>query len=144
MKLLISCFLLLSVACFSQENGGRGTIRVEKSSCTLVKGSDSIYSMVDRMPQFQGGQDEMLKWLAKNMKYPEVAIEESSTATVFVSFIVEASGEIGEITVFKSNNTPFETEALRLIRSMPKWEPGVCNKKKVPVKMNYPLKFGLQ
>ena len=78
MKLLFSFFFLISVACFAQENGTRGTIKVNRNDCVLVKGSDSVYAQVDQMPEFPGGHEKMLKWISQNLKYPKGTFESPS------------------------------------------------------------------
>ncbi len=144
MKLLPIYFLLFSLSCFAQEDGKRGTIKVEKAACTLVKNNDSIYSLVDMMPQFAGGIDSLNKWMNKKLVYPQAAMEEGRQGTVFLSFVVQADGRLSDIELLKGVNIDFEKEAMRLIRSMPKWEPGKCNGTIVPVKVNFPIKFSLQ
>ena len=144
MKLLIPCFLLISVACFAQETEKRGTIKIEKSTCVRLDSNDSVYAFVDQMPEFRGGQDSLLAWLGKNVIYPKLAIEEYATATVFASFVVLKDGSITDIKIFKANNSPFEKEALRLLDVMPDWISGRCNGTLENVKINLPIKFGLR
>ena len=87
MKLLIPCFLLISVCCFAQETEKRGTIKIEKSNCVRLDNNDSVYAFVDQMPEFRGGQDSLLAWISKNVKYPVGTFEETSQATIFASFV---------------------------------------------------------
>ncbi|MDZ4665400.1 MAG: energy transducer TonB [Bacteroidota bacterium] len=144
MKLLIPCFLLISVLGFSQETEKRGTIKIEKSNCVRLENNDSIYAFVDQMPEYRGGQDSLLLWFSKNLKYPKILVEESAKATVFASFIVLKDGSISDIKIFKANNSPFEIEALRLLNMMPDWIPGRCSGTLADVKINLPIKFGLK
>lgn len=144
MKLLIPCFLLISVLGFSQETEKRGTIKIEKSNCVRLDNSDSVYAFVDQMPEFRGGQDSLLAWISNKVVYPKIAVEEYATATVFASFVVLKDGSISDIKIFKANNSPFEKEALRLLDIMPDWIPGRCNGTLVDVKINLPIKFGLK
>ena len=151
MKLLISFFLLTSFSSFAQsvrtpseEDVKRGTIKVEKNSCTKIKDNDSIYASVDVMAEFPGGQDSLKKWLNKNLRYPQQAAEEDLQGTVFSSFIVGVDGKISNIVILNGTYLPFENETKRLIQSMPDWIPGKCNGTLVPVKVNFPLKFSLK
>ena len=144
MKLLLSFFLLISFSCFSQETDKRGTIRIEKASCTKVKDNDSVYAFVDVMPVFSGGIDSLNKWMNKNLRYPKDAADLDWFGTIFCSFIIQSDGSITDITSMKSTNASCENEAKRLIGSMPKWIPGMCNGTIVPVKVNYPIKFILK
>ena len=143
MKLLISFFLLISFSSFAQEDVKRGTIKVEKTSCTKVKDNDSVYAFVDVMPQFPGGNDSLSKWLNKNLRYPQIE-RDNWFGTVFCSFFIQNDGKISDITILKSTLSYFDNEAKWLIQSMPEWIPGKCNGTIVPVKVNFPIKFGLQ
>ncbi|MFL5763999.1 MAG: TonB family protein [Bacteroidia bacterium] len=142
-KIIIFCFLLISIGCFSQEESARGTIKVGKSNCTLVKGNDSVYAVVDKMPEFPGGNEKMAKWMNENMKRGPVEGDQM-TGTVFCSFVVQSDGSITDIVILKSITPALDKEAFRLISAMPKWKPGICHKREVPVKVNYPIKFGLR
>lgn len=144
MKLLIPCFLLISVLGFSQETEKRGTIKIEKTNCVRLDNNDSVYAFVDQMPEFRGGQDSLLAWIGEKVVYPKIAVEEYATATVFASFVVLKDGSISDIKIFKANNSPFEKEALRLLDIMPDWIPGRCNGTLENVKINLPIKFGLK
>ncbi len=144
MKLLIPCFLLISFLGFSQETEKRGTIKIEKSNCVRLDNNDSVYAFVDQMPEFRGGEDSLMAWVSKNVIYPKITVDETSKATVFASFVVLKDGSISDIKIFKSNNSPFEKETLRLLDFMPDWIPGRCNGTLVDVKINLPIKFGLK
>ena len=142
MKLLISCFLLISFSCFAQDGDKRGTIKIEKTSCVKVKDNDSIYAVVDVMPEFPGGNDSLNKWMVKNVRYPKT--EECFSGTIFLSFIIGVDGGVSDIEMLRGVTSAFENEAKRLIQSMPNWIPGRCNGTLVPVKINYPIKFSLR
>lgn len=144
MKLLIPCFLLISLSCFAQETEKRGTIKIEKSNCVKLPDNDSVYSYVDKMPEFPGGSDTLYQWINHHLKYPKAALEEDRFGTVFCSFIVQKDGRITDINVRKSNYSDFDNEALRLLKLMPEWIPGRCNGALVDVKINFPIKFILK
>ena len=144
MKLLISCFLLISFSCFAQEGDKRGTIRIEKASCIKHDESDSVYISVDHMPEFPGGTDSLNKWMNTNLRYPKTASEQNRFGTVFGSFVVLSDGNISDIKILKGVDKDFEKEAVRLIKLMPNWHSGSCNGTYVPVKINFPIKFILK
>jgi protein TonB len=144
MKFIFSILLLFSFSCFAQDGDKRGTIKIEKTDCIKVKDNDSVYSTVDVMPQFPCGIDSLNKWLFKNLRYPQTELNNSIEGTVFLSFVVGLDGNISDITIFRGTNVSFDNEAMRLIKSMPKWFPGKCNGTIVAVKMNFPIKFSLQ
>jgi len=144
MKLLITCFLLISFSGFAQENEKRGTIKIEKSTCKRLKDNDSVYSIVDSMPEFRGGADSLFQWMNHHIKYPVKAIKEERFGTVFCSFVVLKDGKISDINVMKGVYSDFENEAVRLIKLMPDWIPGRCGGVLVDVKVNFPVKFSLK
>lgn len=144
MKLLLPFFLLLSSFGMSQETEHRGTIKVDRSSCTKVEEQDSVYVSVDHMPEFNGGVDSLNQWMNRNLNYPKTALEDARSGTVFGSFVVMSDGHIDAIKILKGVNADFEKEALRLLRLMPAWKAGSCNGNYVPVKVNFPIKFILK
>ena len=144
MKLLIPCFLFISLSCFAQETEKRGTIKIEKSNCARLSDNDSVYAFVDKMPEFPGGTDSLNQWMNSNLRYPEPIGLDNRSGTVFASFVVLKDGTISDIKFLKSVDADFEKEAYRLIKLMPDWIPGRCNGTLVDVKINFPIKFRLR
>jgi protein TonB len=107
--------------------------------------SDTIRTFAEQMPSFPGGQDAMMKFLVKNVQYPQEARENGKEGRVITQFVVSDEGEIRDITmVGKELGYGFEAEALRVIQLMPKWEPGMIGGKPVSVKFTLPIAFKLQ
>lgn len=104
-----------------------------------------IYTVVDHNPEFPGGMDAMIAWLGSNVQYPTAAREAGLEGTVYVSFVVERDGTITGVKVIKPNEKmkALEEEAVRAVRSMPKWKPGKANGKKVRVQFMLPIVFSL-
>lgn len=109
----------------------------------LNPGKDEVYDKVEKMPEFKGGQTELVNYLVKNITYPEAAKKANQTGKVFVEFIVDKSGDVRGAKVLKSDNDVFDAEALRVISSMPDWVPGENKGKKVNVKLTLPISFAL-
>jgi protein TonB len=105
---------------------------------------EEIHNFVEQMPQFPGGQEELQKWLAKNINYPDYALENNIQGKVTVRFVVNEDGTISEVKVVKGLERSCDEEAVRAIKKMPKWEPGKQNGKKVKVYFNVPVTFKLQ
>ncbi len=105
----------------------------------------AVFTIVEDMPEFPGGADALIKYVNKNIKHPKNGGE--SQGTVFVEFIVERDGSISHTTVKRSINGPysaaFDTEALRVINSLPKFKPGMQNGKPARVRYMLPVKFKL-
>ena len=103
-----------------------------------------VFDVVEEMPQFPGGQAALLEYLAKNIKYPVVAEENGVQGRVIVTFVVERDGSITDVKVVKSVDPSLDKEAARVVKSMPKWQPGKQNGSAVRVKYTVPVTFRLQ
>ena len=105
---------------------------------------ETIFQVVEVMPEFPGGMAECLKFLGKNIKYPTIAQENGVQGRVIVQFVVNRDGSIVDPVVVRSVNPYLDKEALRVIKSMPKWKPGQQRGKAVRVKYTVPVTFKLQ
>ena len=103
-----------------------------------------VFDVVEEMPQFPGGQAALLEYLAKNIKYPVVAEENGIQGRVIVTFVVERDGSITDVKVVKSVDPSLDKEASRVVKAMPKWQPGKQNGSAVRVKYTVPVQFKLQ
>ena len=106
---------------------------------------DVVFVIVESMPEFPGGQQALFKYLSENVKYPVIAQENGIQGRVVCQFVVNKDGSIDDIEVVRSGGDPsLDKEAVRLIRSMPKWKPGRHKGKAVRVKYAVPVNFKLQ
>ena len=106
---------------------------------------EEIFVVVESMPEFPGGQQEMMKFLAENIKYPVIAQENNVQGRVICQFVVEKDGKVTDIQVVRSSgDASLDKEAKRVIESMPKWKPGKQRGKAVRVKYTIPVNFRLQ
>lgn len=113
------------------------------TSTAQTKKNDMVFDVVEVMPQFPGGQIAMLQYLMKNIKYPEQAMKEGIQGRVAVRFIVEKDGSISDVKPVLSVHPLLNKEAVRVVKSMPKWTPGKQNGKPVRVRFNLPVMFKL-
>lgn len=113
------------------------------TSTAQTKKNDMVFDVVEVMPQFPGGQIAMLQYLMKNIKYPEQAMKEGIQGRVTVRFIVEKDGSISDVKPILSVHPLLNKEAVRVVKSMPKWSPGKHNGKPVRVRFNLPVMFKL-
>lgn len=113
------------------------------TSTAQTKKNDMLFSVVEVMPQYPGGQIAMMKYIMENMKYPEQAMKKGIQGRVAVSFIVEKDGSISNVKPVLSVHTLLDKEAVRVVKSMPKWSPGKHNGKPVRVRFNLPVMFKL-
>lgn len=102
------------------------------------------YTMVEQMPQYPGGPAELLKYIAKNLRYPVISQENGIQGRVILRFVVTAQGNVEDIKVLRSLDSYCDKEAIRVIQSLPKWIPGKQNGRNVPVYYTCPIVFKLQ
>ena len=102
---------------------------------------DKIFDIVEQMPSFPGGLSALQTWLASNITYPAQAVENGIQGRVIVAFIVERDGTIMNVRVTKSVAPSLDKEAVRVVKSMPKWIPGTQNGEPVRVKYCVPVVF---
>ena len=109
---------------------------------SVVQGK--VFDVVEQMPAFPGGQQELMNFLMKNVKYPKEATDKGIEGRVIVQFVVDKDGSVVEPKVVKSVSPELDQEALRVVKKMPKWQPGKQNGEVVRVKYHIPVSFRLQ
>lgn len=105
-------------------------------------GEAEIFAVVEEMPRFPGGNVQ--KWISQHIKYPMIAQENNIQGKVFVQFVIEKDGSVTNVKVARSADPSLDSEAIRVISSMPKWTPGKQRKKPVRVSFTVPINFQLQ
>lgn len=104
-----------------------------------------IFFIVEDMPSFQGkGQEGFRAWIAKNLRYPEIAAENGISGRVFVQFVVEPNGSVSKVQVVRGVDPALDKEAIRVVSASPKWAPGKQRGKPVRVAYTFPIVFVLQ
>ncbi len=106
--------------------------------------AQQIFTVVEKMPSFPGGDTELFKFLSKSIKYPVIAQENGIQGRVICTFVVNRDGTIVDAEVVRGVDASLDREALRVINSMPKWTPGEQRGKPVRVKYTLPVQFRLQ
>ena len=106
--------------------------------------SQQIFTVVEEMPKFPGGDAELLKFIAKSIKYPVIAQENGIQGRVICAFVVNRDGSVVDAEVLRGVDPSLDKEALRVIGTMPKWTPGKQRGKPVRVKYTVPITFRLQ
>lgn len=108
---------------------------------TPVEENKEVLRTVEKLPEFPGGMVEFMKWLTRNLRYPDYAQRQQIEGRVVVSFIVNTDGTIANPKVEKSAHPLLDSEALRVIRMMPKWKPGIMHEKPCRTMMAIPVNF---
>lgn len=103
-----------------------------------------IFTVVEQMPSFPGGEAALMQYLSKNIKYPPFAEENSIQGRVICTFVVERDGSVTDIHIAKGVDPSLDKEAIRVVSGMPKWIPGRQNGQSVRVKYTLPVTFRLQ
>jgi tonB family C-terminal domain len=145
--------IAVAVADYAGDANGKGTID------DLLKGQEAggsvaqtpqkeeeapIYSVVEQQAQFPGGEAALLAYVAKNIKYPAIAVEQEIQGTVQLRFVVEANGSIGDVQVIKSLESHCDKEAIRVVKSLPRFIPGKQQGRPVRVWFTLPVRYSIQ
>lgn len=115
-----------------------------KDNKEVIQEETTPYTAVEQMPQYPGGDKELLRYITLHLKYPVIAQENGIQGVVVVRFVVGPTGEVTNVIVFRPLDQACDKEAVRVIQSMPKWVPGKQNGKPVPVYYTVPVRFKLQ
>ena len=103
-----------------------------------------VYDVTETLPQFPGGQEMMMKYLAANIKYPASAVKAKKQGRVIVTFVIQKDGSVTKARIARSVDPELDAEALRIVKAMPNWTPGTQDGKPVNVKYIIPVNFSLQ
>ena len=106
--------------------------------------SEQVHDVVEQMPAFPGGQSALFQYLSQNIKYPEICEKKGIQGRVVCSLVVDIDGSITDVQVQHSVDPYLDAEAVRVIKSMPKWIPGKQEGKPVRVRYTVPISFRLQ
>ena len=117
----------------NDELNGKDIAELKEVITKAPEAEEKPYTMVEQMPQFPGGDRELLSFIAKNLRYPTIAQENGIQGKVFVRFVVSATGDVKDVKVMRSLDPYCDKEAIRVIQSLPKWIPGKQNGRNVPV-----------
>ena len=101
------------------------------------------FHVVEDLPKFPGGAVELMKWLTKNLKYPAAAQQRKVQGRVVAQFVINTDGSISDLELVEKLSTECDREALRVLRMMPNWQPGVMNAKPCRTKVCIPIVFKL-
>lgn len=116
-------------------------VNIKLSGLDVVQ---EIFTVVEQMPQFPGGETAMYNYLSQNLIYPQVAKESGIQGRVYVTFVVETNGSLSDIRILRGIGGGCDEAALKAIRSMPRWVPGKQRGIPVRVQYNLPIKFSLR
>ena len=119
------------------------SVNAQEQSIDQKVDSNHLYQVVEEMPQFLGGQKELVKFLSSNVQYPAEACRAKIQGRAIVSFVVEPDGSVTNVGIAKGVAKILDDEAIRVVSMSPKWKPGKIGGKPVRVKYNLPITFKL-
>ncbi len=121
------------------------TIQISKKEDSIKKASP-IFTVVECMPEFPGGDESMFAYLSSNIKYPNFEKDNNISGTVYITFFIDIDGSINDAKVLRGvkDGEGLDKEALRVINAMPNWKAGMQNGGKVRVQYNLPIRFSLR
>lgn len=105
---------------------------------------NKVYSVVEQMPNFPGGEAALLEYISANLKYPQSALEQGTQGTVMLRFVVTGTGGIGEVQILKGLDPDCDDEAKRVVKSLPKFNPGMQQGRPVSVWYTAPVRFVIE
>lgn len=105
---------------------------------------NKVFDVVEQKPQFPGGEAALLKYVAEHIRYPAMAQENNIQGRVIVQFVVTKTGNVGEVKVVRGKDPDLDKEAVRVVKSLPKFVPGKMNGHSVNVWYTLPIQFKLQ
>ena len=109
----------------------------------IEEDDDEFFMVVENMPIFPGGDLGLMKYIQKHVKYPAIAKEYNITGKVYVSFIVDKSGSVTNVKIVRGVDKNLDAEAVRVVKSLPKYKPGKQRGKSVRVMFTIPINFTL-
>lgn len=132
---------------FDKGTDDRNVVREYKNEVIVEEKKpepEKVFTAVEQMPQFPGGDAALMKYLSNNINYPQIAMENGVQGRVIVQFVVTKNGTVGEVKVIRSVDRDLDKEAVRLCKSLPKFIPGKMNGQAVNVWYTLPITFRLQ
>ncbi|MCX6220575.1 MAG: M56 family metallopeptidase [Bacteroidia bacterium] len=149
--LMVTAALLMSFAFDNERYTIQDNTSVNQPTETTVSNQqetkqtkDQVFTIVDQMPEFPGGEPALKTYIGKNIKYPDDAVKTGIQGKVFVNFVIDKDGNIVNPKIVRSINPSLDKEALRVIGTLPKWTPGKHKGKKVDVSYTVPISFKLK
>lgn len=117
----------------------------DKQNGNAVQGKDAEYAVeqLEVKPEFPNGNEGLGKFLSENIKYPKKALKNGVSGKVFVQFVIDKTGKVTNVVAVRGVEKSLDKEAVRVIKSMPKWKPGMKDGQPVKVKYTIPINFKL-
>ena len=119
-------------------------VRKEKTEIKELEPGEQIFTVVEQMPEFPGGEMALRQYIASTVKYPDAAVKNGTQGKVYVTFVVSKDGNVADSRIARGVDASLDAEALRVVNSLPKWKPGTQRGQAVNVQYTIPINFKLQ
>lgn len=132
---------------FDFDTDNMGNLLLIKKEVVRPKSLDKdeqVFFVVEDMPEYPGGEMALRKYIANNIDYPDIAQENGISGKVYVTFVVSKDGSIANAKIARGVDPSLDREALRVVNSLPKWEPGKQRGENVNVSYTVPINFALE
>lgn len=133
----------IQVSTVTQE-GSKDVVDVPDNPVVGDPDDGKVFTVVEEMPTFPGGEEKLFEFIQKNVKYPAIARENGISGRVYLTFVVDKEGRIKDVRLLRGIGGGCDEEAMRVVRSMPDWKPGRQNGRSVQVQYNLPVNFTLR
>ena len=149
MRLILFALILIPLLSYAQQqediiiDDPTGVVSVQDSQDTSDLSPGEVFMIVEKMPEYPGGQDAMYKYLGK-VEYPEVAKDQDIQGKVYARFVVGKDGTVGNIDIIRGLHPSLDSAVVNHLKGMPKWEPGTQRGKPVRVSFTLPINFTLK
>ena len=114
---------------------------INKDSLDKRVNNEPVFTAAEQMPQFPGGDAELMKYISSHLHYPQAAIDKKAQGRVIIQLVIRTDGTIGDVKVVRSVDTDLDNEAVRICKSLPKFIPGKMNEKVVNTWYTIPITF---
>jgi protein TonB len=124
---------------------GKASVAISvDNTLKIEKDKDGVYSKAEKMPEYPGGEAALSKFVESNINYPQDAIDQNTEGTVNVSFVVDEKGNVkNPVVTGKTAGRSLDEEALKIVKQMPAWKPGLVKGKPVKSRLLLPVTFKL-
>ena len=128
----------------TDNSGNEPAVESGTGDAPIIDTAPAVFTFVEKMPTYEGGDEAMMKFIQKKLRYPLAAIRKKDEGTVFVSFVISAEGNVVNVEVIRGIGKECDAEAVRVISMMDRWKPVIQNNMAVPVKKILPITFKLE
>ena len=129
----------------AKKRKGKASVMLNTDNALKIeKDKDGVYSKAEHMPEYPGGEKALSNFVENNINYPQDAVDQNTEGTVNVSFVVDEQGKvINPVVAGKSAGRGLDDEAVKVVKQMPAWKPGLVKGKPVKTRLSLPITFKL-